>query len=309
MKTIRLIFATFFVLGFHLIATAQSAPDGGWIRVQSDNAEFSIEVPGNFSYFFDSEGFNTGSDQKDYPVREMNLLNAYHDGTLLSFEIYRASSDAMKELLKSAVERGARTDKTTFRGIEVRELIRTEDKILSPGVKFYFVSRYFHSKEHVYIVTGLSRSGETPQMTRFFESLKFTPGSGAALAGVRRLSELTVSPVNIRYIDPLPATDKSPEPPKRAEPDSNYQGVLITSKPRASYVNKARDNNVTGSVRLRLAFAENAYIPAVDVMRTLPDGLVRQAIFAALRIKFLPAERNGKPIRIGKQLEYNFSIY
>jgi len=309
MKTFRLIFTIYFVFAFHLIVAAQSGPDGGWIRVQSDDGEFSIEVPENFSYFFDSEGFITGSDQKDYPVREMNLLNAYNDGTLLSVEIYRASSDAMKELLKYAVERGVRTNKTAFRGIEVRELIRTEDKTLTPGAKFYFVSRYFHSKEHVYIVTGLSRNGETPHMIRFFESLKFTPDSRAALAGVRRLSELKVSPVDIKYADVPPATDKSPTSAKPAPPDPDYRPVLLPSKPRASYVQRARDNNVMGAVRLRIVFGENGYIPTIHVMRTLPDGLVRQSIFAALRLKFVPAERNGKPIRTVRTLEYTFSIY
>jgi len=123
---------------------------------------------------------------------------------------------AVDRAIRRAVERGVRTNKTAFRGIEVRELIRTEDKTLTPGAKFYFVSRYFHSKEHVYIVTGLSRNGETPHMIRFFESLKFTPDSRAALAGVRRLSELKVSPVDIKYADVPPATDKSPTSAKPA---------------------------------------------------------------------------------------------
>lgn len=293
------------------LAAAQNGDIGSWTRVQSDNGEFSIEVPEDFSYFFDSDGFIVGEDQRDYPVREMNLLNAYLDETLISFEVYRADPDAMTALLKSTLDHGGgKSSKTRFHGIEVREVVKTNDRIFSPGQEFYFVSRYFKSKEFVYILTGLSRQGETAIIKRFFESLKFAPGAGTLLPGVRRFGELKISPIEIKVVEPPPQPDKSAGVlPKPAAPDPDYKQAIIASKTRASYVKRARDNDVQGAVRLRLVLNEKGYFPNIDVMRTLPDGLVRQAIFAALRIKFLPARKGGKEVPIRKILEYTFSIY
>jgi hypothetical protein len=310
MKVYSLILTTVLLLTLSSTAAAQEVTQtGDWFRVQSDNGEFSIEVPSDFSYFFDSEGFTVGEDQKDYRVRDMNLLNAYQDDTLISFEIYRANPDAMTALLKSTLERGVGSNKTRFHGIDIREVLITEDKTFARGEKFHFVSRYFKSKEFVYVLTGLSRQGETPTMKRFFESLKFTPGGGALLPGVRRIGELKVTPVDVKVVDPAPTPDKNAVTPKPVAPDPDYHPLVIASKARASYVKKARDNNVMGAVRLRLLLNEKGYIPRIDIVRELADGLVRQSIFAALRIKFLPAERAGKRVPVGKVLEYTFTIY
>jgi hypothetical protein len=41
----------------------------------------------------------------------------------------------------------------------------------------------------------------------------------------------------------------------------------------------------------------------------LNKGLVKNSVDAARRIKFLPAEVDGKPIDVSRMVEYSFSIY
>ena len=182
MKLLSLMFAVVLICTFCANVLAQDGSADGWVRLQSDNGEFSIEVPKDFSYFFDADGFIVGSGSRDFPVRDMRLCNAYLDGTLVSFEIYRADSEAMSELLEGALERGSKKRKTKFRNIEVRDVVRNVDRA-DPASRFYAVSRYFRSKEFVYILTGLSRTTETPVMTRFFNSLTFNLGSTSPVAG------------------------------------------------------------------------------------------------------------------------------
>jgi outer membrane biosynthesis protein TonB len=45
----------------------------------------------------------------------------------------------------------------------------------------------------------------------------------------------------------------------------------------------------------------------IRVVTGLPDGLTEQAIEAAKKIKFIPATRNGRPVSMWFQLEFNFS--
>jgi hypothetical protein len=44
-------------------------------------------------------------------------------------------------------------------------------------------------------------------------------------------------------------------------------------------------------------------------LATLPLGLTEKAIAAARQIRFRPAIREGRPVNVVMQLEYNFNLY
>jgi len=58
--------------------------------VQSDNGEFSIEMPADPVYFYDPDGFyfNGGGPTGPYNFKEMQMLNASLEKTYMSVEIY-----------------------------------------------------------------------------------------------------------------------------------------------------------------------------------------------------------------------------
>lgn len=90
---------------------------------------------------------------------------------------------------------------------------------------------------------------------------------------------------------------------------SETKPVNIISKPRASYTDAARQNQLQGTVRLRVTFMASGEIGSVSPIEELPDGLTEQAIFAARAIEFEPAIENGIPKTVTKQVQYNFIIY
>ncbi|MGI8469440.1 MAG: TonB family protein [Pyrinomonadaceae bacterium] len=92
-------------------------------------------------------------------------------------------------------------------------------------------------------------------------------------------------------------------PPPVVEP------FKILSKPRANYTDTARQNQVTGVVRVRVVFLPSGSIGSVTPMNTLPYGLTDQAIAAAKQIRFEPQKSNGVPVPVTKVIEYSFSIY
>lgn len=63
-----------------------------------------------------------------------------------------------------------------------------------------------------------------------------------------------------------------------------------------------------GRVVLRAVFAANGTVTNIQVLSTVDDELTELAIEAARRIKFVPARKNGKPISMWIQLEYNFNL-
>ena len=97
-----------------------------------------------------------------------------------------------------------------------------------------------------------------------------------------------------------------------AQNDSVYKISDVTTKPQVlskptpDYTEEARRNKVYGTVVLRCVFGADGRIPALAVLSGLPDGLTEQAIAAAKQIKFVPATKDGKPVSVWMQLEYNF---
>jgi len=274
-----------------------------WIRVQSDNGEFSIEVPANSNYFFDKEGFQTSYESNDYSMQNASLLNSYYDKTLLSFEAYEAKKNALKSFIEIDKQRGSYS-KFSLNGNSIEQVITKTDK-------FYSIRWYFFSKKFVYILTGASKS-ETPVIKKFLDSLIFKPDTKEAVdAKIPKFSSLKVTPVHFENLESQKDSDKqtSPNPQAVNKDEENLEKLVIVNKPPAFYVIAARMNRVQGKIRLRVEFSSNGTVSKIEVLKSLPEGLMRQTVFAALRIKFLPEEEYGKPKNVSKVIEYSFTIY
>jgi protein TonB len=87
------------------------------------------------------------------------------------------------------------------------------------------------------------------------------------------------------------------------------QKARILEKPEPTYTEEARKNQITGTVILRAIFASNGQITGITPVSRLPDGLTERAIAAAKRIRFVPAMKDGRPVSMYFQLEYNFNLY
>lgn len=96
---------------------------------------------------------------------------------------------------------------------------------------------------------------------------------------------------------------------KKVEKVGETKALAITGKPRPNYTDAARQNNVQGTVTLRVTFNANGTIGAVTPVNSLPYGLTEQAISAAKRMTFQPATKNGQPYAVTKQVAFTFTIY
>ncbi|HQY68390.1 MAG TPA: energy transducer TonB, partial [Pyrinomonadaceae bacterium] len=85
--------------------------------------------------------------------------------------------------------------------------------------------------------------------------------------------------------------------------------MKILAKPKPSYTDAARQNQVQGTVILRVTFLASGAIGSISPVKGLPNGLTEQAIAAARSIRFEPAKSNGVGQTVTKQVEYTFSIY
>jgi TonB family protein len=85
--------------------------------------------------------------------------------------------------------------------------------------------------------------------------------------------------------------------------------AAITSKPEPGFTEQARRFNVTGVVRLRAILHSSGEMRNITVVMGLPHGLTEKSVEAARRIRFEPAQKDGRAVSQYVVLEYNYNIY
>lgn len=276
----------------------------GWTRIQSDDREFSIEIPDTFVLFRDDDGFTISKPNYDYAMKKMVLVSAVVNGTLVSVESYEVG----KAALDSIYEGDQRFRTKLHKSSEKRDNFTI--RVLTDEMQSAFLKKeYFYSKKRIYILTAGARTGETPEMKRFFDSLKFTPGTAQDVdLEAKGFSQISAEKVDIETNVPPP-----PPPPAMApkKPDLKpEEKLVILTKPLPTFTNAARSNLTNGTMVLRVTFEPTGLISKIGLRGILGEGLARQAVFAAIRIRYLPPASGPDAMKaVTKQVEYSFSIY
>lgn len=77
---------------------------------------------------------------------------------------------------------------------------------------------------------------------------------------------------------------------------------------RPNYSEEARQWHVVGGARLRLRVGVNGIPSVIAILTKLPAGLTREAVLAALSMRFTPATRNGAPVPYDQVIEVEFDL-
>ena len=96
--------------------------------------------------------------------------------------------------------------------------------------------------------------------------------------------------------------------------------VNIKSRPAPKYPKEAKETweyQVSATVKLRMALRATGEITNIEVVSIttsdkisdkLRDGFIRESVKAAGKIKFEPAERDGRKVSQYVAIEYNFNL-
>jgi TonB family protein len=100
-----------------------------------------------------------------------------------------------------------------------------------------------------------------------------------------------------------------PVPNSPAEPMTASLRPTILYRERARYTHFARVRKVQGPVVLRVIYYSDGRLGNVEVTRPLPYGLTTEAIRAVKKIRFQSALKDGKPVSVRGNVEFNFTLY
>jgi TonB family protein len=147
---------------------------------------------------------------------------------------------------------------------------------------------------------NLNREDMHINLVTFHRLKKLTPNGGG---GTNRLRLIRAEPPKHD-----PNTDRMMDAMESVYEMSETLRPTILNKEKAEYTPEARANKVRGTVVLNVIFGADGSIRVLRVVRGLPHGLTGQALKAAQRVQFEPAVKDGKPVDIRGDLEFNFDL-
>ena len=112
-------------------------------------------------------------------------------------------------------------------------------------------------------------------------------------------------PVQTANFDPAPVVEQKKAPPQVKVPTLP---VAIQEKPTPQYTAEARQARVEGEVLLQVLFTADGRVRVLRVVRGLGHGLDEAATRAAEKIRFAPAQREGRPVDSTAMLHIVFQL-
>jgi TonB family protein len=119
------------------------------------------------------------------------------------------------------------------------------------------------------------------------------------------------------FAGPSSTSGQVGKPESSATPDASrvYTGkevdkkARVLRKPEPKYTKDARKHGIEGTVILRVVFASTGRVTNIHVVSGLPDGLTDRSIEVAQKIKFEPAIKDGHPVSMWFELQYNYHLF
>ena len=293
MKQISLVVCTLLLAacGVHAqtVVPSESSP---WKTYTVKGEDFAVDLPTHPAMHTSGEFIARA--RKNTKIRQ---LGAYADGVVYTIQIFENPSP--REPLDQFVERMSRRsrDRTTSQDISLDGFAGKALSSEQPSTKV----RFFATENRLYEFAALAVAEDDPRVTKFFSSISLKK---------KKDSEEVSDGHGIPYepvIESGAANWAAGQQPMTGK-EVNKKARL-GMKPEPNYTEAARQNQVTGTVVLKCVFSSNGSVTSIRTVSGLPHGLTERAIDAALKIKFIPAMKDGKYVSIWMQLEYNFNLY
>ncbi|MBX3244894.1 MAG: energy transducer TonB [Acidobacteria bacterium] len=263
-----------------------------------------LQVPARYRVLNSKEGFTYSLNNERLDLKNAYFFRSFENDTYIALDVYNGSGRAASLMFDDIVKGNLKKGETIKgKGFVVRKAFLDSDTLTVR-------QQYASIDGLVVILTTASRKGETPEMKSFLSSVRFSPDTKSiASTDLVSLANLKMTELNLSILDENDdAKDRDTADDQKNE-TQDENSLRIFSIPKPGYTSSARFRGIQGEVRLKITFGNDGFIPAIAVRQALPQGLLRQALFSALRIKYLPRIENGQPVDLVRDVTYNFGIY
>lgn len=308
-KTFAALALIFSVFIFSAFAQEKTA----WTRIESDNKEVSVSFPSDFLVDVEPDDYG----------REIFVIGFYKDAEMELSIIKPDNTKLYFQGIEPAERSGTTGNIFEMNGLKGKNFVTKKDKS-------YANAFYLASTDYIYVISVFAKIDEQEKIlqsqavSRFINSIRIkgqrlivppkqTEDNDSIVSSSSLKTSLKVLEVLNAERGKTSISDKIKYAAKnetKVEDENNYSRPLIfLRKPPPRYTDRARQENVSGTVKLKVKFQADGSIGDVIVLSKLHRDLDRSAVEAAEKIKFLPAEVDGKRIDVVKEVAYSFVIY
>ncbi len=284
-----------------LSAIGQGPTPIEWKRLESKNCEFSIKLPGELAVFLDTES--------DRAVVMASATDA-------SFQVTMWNAVDGKKMLDQAVKS--------------RYGMPGEGKLSVVGkheVVFVFVSKNAFNAElnigngKAYYSLKMSAKAANEIVAEVMNSILLdgVPLLKQSQASTQNKTDGVISVKDLKTSIATKDAGKGKKGnPSLVKDDSDFAAaypdvflsrhLMMVKKERPRYTDDARINNIQGEVIVHVEYMSDGTIGRIAVKKGLGGGLTQEAVNAAQKIVFVPAQVNGQNITTSGFHSYFFSI-
>ena len=274
------------VVAFAITDQAQQKSDPEkpqtWLTYTVRGAEFAVALP-TIPAMTNTRTFNR-------PLKKTllgRLLNTTQDRIIYSIEVYENVEPKLSlDQFVAEETTQSRFDVTTEKPLTVDGFAGKEFSSVSESSPA--MVQFFATEQRLYRFAVAGADANHDGVQRFFSSIRL-----GQLAGGVEVSE-----------DPFVIDGERIYTGKEVD-----EKVKFLRRPDPHYTETARRKGISGTVVLKAVCSANGRVTNIIVVRGLPLGLTEQAIAAAKAVEFTPAKKDGKPVSIWMQFEYNFSLF
>lgn len=266
----------------HSVKLKTSTQDGPFVlRSSAKGDEFSILVPARTTSFLQ-------------PM--MPVYSAYANGVVYFVVVYEAPEKGMlKHTLMNARQYFRSSEiPVTVDGFNGQQFSKTEEGV-------YYKTQYFATKHKIYVISIAARDEGNPAINSFFSSLKL----GRAVSTTDTDAEGASTPASTKNQTPLP--DLSDTGPVLEQGEVTRKAVFVWQPYLLHLMNSDIAPSPRGKIKLEMVLRSSGQVTDVRVIKGLSQYVNQKIIERVKYSRFLPAEKDGRPVSVRITFEFNYS--
>lgn len=283
---------------------ASAVSENDWIRLQSPSRDLSLCLPTS-NYLVDNED---------------GVYRLYYYKSDIRVSISMENKDNAKDNLR--MQRRFIKNKEKYQFFESGDFLINKYDGDDDSKDSSYIWLYLASSKGLYSISVYVKDATNDNFAAIVQSIQLNDkplfvGKGEPLAtrqdiliNLLKTDSIILSALS-KPDSRQPKLEKALDQEKESDKDKPVysRDLIILRKPRAAYTDNARYNMINGTVKFRITFMSNGELGQINLVSAVDKGLAHNAFKAARKMKFLPAEVDGKPVEASRIVEYAFSIY
>ena len=307
-------------------AQSKSNNAAEWTQIKDDRLEFSILFPSNF--LVDNEI------EKSYilapvPASLPEVIDSFEKPKIIGNKKSVSMSLSVFQLRQVSNAKnylwyfvGRDTPKTNYQDFQVGDFVGR--KINFDTEKSLAMLIAIAIKNKVFLINASAKNEDKNLYDKFIMSLMLNgkplfksqtsepldAPQSVFISTLRTSSEILEAINQKQEKSEIKAVKNTQTQQEENEAEQNFsRPLIILRRPYFEFVDVASKNNYSGLVKLKVNFLASGKVGGIIIVSDSPDGITKIAIKAAKKIKFLPAEIDGKKVDVTKTIEYAFNAH